>query len=153
DAQLSGDRVASENFLQHAEHYSRILIAAAEAAAERRDQHQGGGQGQPQHQNGQAHQPPQGADPRTAAPTEPADQPDSDGLAAIETADGGSELVETPESRSKQRPARRPRPKRQNIEEEGAAEGEDQAPAERAPRRSKKSVETEGGDEPAEAAE
>lgn len=28
DAQTSGDRVAAENFLQHAEHYQRILIAA-----------------------------------------------------------------------------------------------------------------------------
>lgn len=28
DAQTSGDRVASENFLQHAEHYQRILISA-----------------------------------------------------------------------------------------------------------------------------
>ena len=28
DAQTSGDRVAAENFLQHAEHYQRILITA-----------------------------------------------------------------------------------------------------------------------------
>ncbi|MEX2519691.1 MAG: DUF4167 domain-containing protein [Paracoccaceae bacterium] len=43
DAQLSGDRVMSENFHQHAEHYSRILIAVQEAAGlERRDQNQGG---------------------------------------------------------------------------------------------------------------
>ena len=28
DAQTSGDRVTAENFLQHAEHYQRILIAA-----------------------------------------------------------------------------------------------------------------------------
>ena len=28
DAQTSGDRVAAENFLQHAEHYQRILISA-----------------------------------------------------------------------------------------------------------------------------
>ncbi len=29
DAQTSGDRVVSENFLQHAEHYQRMLIQAA----------------------------------------------------------------------------------------------------------------------------
>ncbi|MEM8793367.1 MAG: DUF4167 domain-containing protein [Pseudomonadota bacterium] len=29
DAQTSGDRVVAENFLQHAEHYQRILIQAA----------------------------------------------------------------------------------------------------------------------------
>ncbi len=35
DAQLSGDRIASENFLQHAEHYVRLLNEAlAEAARE-----------------------------------------------------------------------------------------------------------------------
>ena len=31
DAQTSGDRVTAENFLQHAEHYQRILIQAAAA--------------------------------------------------------------------------------------------------------------------------
>lgn len=36
DAQTSGDRIASENFLQHAEHYQRILAAqAAKEAAQR----------------------------------------------------------------------------------------------------------------------
>lgn len=33
DAQLSGDRVTSENYLQHAEHYIRIVGAAQEQAA------------------------------------------------------------------------------------------------------------------------
>jgi hypothetical protein len=37
DAQTSGDRVVAENFLQHAEHYQRILIEAAGARQERRD--------------------------------------------------------------------------------------------------------------------
>lgn len=38
DAQTSGDRVAAENFLQHAEHYQRILIAAmSEQEKVRRD--------------------------------------------------------------------------------------------------------------------
>lgn len=47
DAQLSGDRVTAENFLQHAEHYSRLLLAAQEASGQdRRDQNQqfGGGE-------------------------------------------------------------------------------------------------------------
>lgn len=39
DFQLSGDRVTAENFLQHAEHYSRLLIAAQESQAERQAQH------------------------------------------------------------------------------------------------------------------
>jgi len=37
DAQTSGDRVVAENFLQHAEHYQRILIEALGARQERRD--------------------------------------------------------------------------------------------------------------------
>ena len=38
DAQTAGDRVAAENFLQHAEHYQRILIqATAQASEQRRD--------------------------------------------------------------------------------------------------------------------
>ncbi|MFQ5622935.1 MAG: DUF4167 domain-containing protein [Paracoccaceae bacterium] len=35
DAQLSGDRVASENFLQHSEHYCRVLSEAQRLQAER----------------------------------------------------------------------------------------------------------------------
>lgn len=47
DAQLSNDRVAAENFLQHAEHYARMLgEAQREIEAQRRDF--GGGQQQGQ---------------------------------------------------------------------------------------------------------
>ncbi len=38
DAQTSGDRVMAENFLQHAEHYQRILLLATASQADRRDQ-------------------------------------------------------------------------------------------------------------------
>ena len=116
DGQLSGDRVNAENFLQHAEHYARILITAQEAAAERRDQHQQSGGGQ---QSGQGVQP-SGAAPTAAiagADAAPgavsADQPPSDGLGAIDAAQEQPALVETPESKSaapKPR-TRRPRPK------------------------------------------
>ena len=37
DAQTSGNRVVAENFLQHAEHYQRILVEAMGARQERRD--------------------------------------------------------------------------------------------------------------------
>ena len=133
DAQLSGDRVGAENFLQHAEHYSRVLITAQEAAAERRDQHQ---QGQPNlgqqngaqpnmaQQNGAGQQPqPAQPDPQPVAeaPAE-ADQPPSDGLGAIDAAQAEPALVETPESKSaapKPR-TRRPRPKAPREDEEPA---------------------------------
>lgn len=60
DAQLSNDRVAAENFLQHAEHYTRMLAEAMkEMAAEqeaRQQQYQqngqNGGQGGQQNGNG-----------------------------------------------------------------------------------------------------
>jgi hypothetical protein len=63
DAQLSNDRVAAENFLQHAEHYTRMLAEAMkELAAEqeaRQQQYQQNGQnaGQSGGQNGQQGQP------------------------------------------------------------------------------------------------
>ena len=43
DAQTAGDRVMSENFLQHAEHYSRILIQATASQQEKRDGSDGDG--------------------------------------------------------------------------------------------------------------
>lgn len=39
DAELAGDRVAAENFNQHAEHYSRILQVAQKEAADRQAEH------------------------------------------------------------------------------------------------------------------
>jgi hypothetical protein len=50
DAQLSNDRVAAENFLQHAEHYTRMLAEAmkemaAEQEARQQQYQQTGGQG------------------------------------------------------------------------------------------------------------
>ena len=50
DAQLSGDRVAVENFQQHAEHYLRMLAEALREQAERQAQQQ---QNQPNQQNNQ----------------------------------------------------------------------------------------------------
>ncbi|MDO5704675.1 MAG: DUF4167 domain-containing protein [Paracoccus sp. (in: a-proteobacteria)] len=40
DAQLSGDRVAEQSFLQHAEHYTRMLGEAQREMAERQQQNQ-----------------------------------------------------------------------------------------------------------------
>lgn len=44
DAQTSGDRVVSENFLQHAEHYQRMLIQATAQAEQHRREHAEAGQ-------------------------------------------------------------------------------------------------------------
>ena len=66
DAQLSHDRVAEQSFLQHAEHYTRMLGEAQREQAERQAQYGGhpqggddrddrsGGQGAQQGQNGQS---------------------------------------------------------------------------------------------------
>jgi Domain of unknown function (DUF4167) len=58
DAQLSNDRVAAENFLQHAEHYTRLLaeatreMAAEQEARQQQFQQNGGQNGQNGGQNG-----------------------------------------------------------------------------------------------------
>ncbi|MCZ0960091.1 DUF4167 domain-containing protein [Paracoccus benzoatiresistens] len=58
DAQLSGDRVAEQAFLQHAEHYTRMLGEAQREMAERQQFHQSrqdgeeGREGQPNGNNG-----------------------------------------------------------------------------------------------------
>lgn len=134
DTQLSGDRVASENFLQHAEHYARILIAAQEAANERRDamaqqsgqgdddgdgeqdggQRRGGGNGGGHDRDFGGHRGGGGGHDRGFGGQGGDDQPPADGLAAIDAAqDDGPQIVDTPESKA-QRPAsrgRRPRPR------------------------------------------
>lgn len=69
DANSSGDRVMAENYLQHAEHYYRIMAAAAAQAAQYQAQQaaqtgQNNGQGQ-QHQQPQNGQP----QPQSSAPS------------------------------------------------------------------------------------
>jgi hypothetical protein len=57
DAQLSNDRVAAENFLQHSEHYTRMLaeamreMAAEQEARQQQYQQNGGQNGQPRGDN------------------------------------------------------------------------------------------------------
>lgn len=126
DAQLSNDRVAAENFMQHAEHYTRMLAEAQrELAAEqeqRRPQgefgqngNQHGGQGQGGHQGqGNAQQGQQRdqsrdgnrdrgyRDDRFEQREEPADvTPRQGGLMDFIDELGDSGLVETPEARSR----------------------------------------------------
>ena len=142
DAQLSNDRVAAENFLQHAEHYTRMLNEAQremarEADARRMAQGSGGQRfddreprrdegrphdhrrdngrpenGRPEHARADNGRPEEGR-PDHARPdharsedtrpddaqrheTAPASEP-TRGPEALDTADTGSGLVETPE--------------------------------------------------------
>lgn len=108
DAQLAGDRVAAENFLQHSEHYSRLLGEAQRQQQEnqRRDP---SAQPQPEFSNGHdrtAGQERQGDDQPAqsgngAAPT-PAREGAAGGLETIEPTEptGDTGLVSTPESAS-----------------------------------------------------
>lgn len=122
DAQLAGDRVAAESFLQHSEHYSRLLGEAQReqdeqrGAPEREEGNRGGDgqdggrqpqfqpqpQSQPQHQT--QHQ------PRAERPL----QPVASGLTTIDTIDGDDDRddmsgpVETPENARMAQPTRVP---------------------------------------------
>ncbi len=63
DAQVAGDRILAENYLQHAEHYSRI-IAAAQAASQQAQQEQPTSQNAQPNANTQAQQPVSGTGPQ-----------------------------------------------------------------------------------------
>jgi len=71
DASAAGDRIAAENFYQHAEHYYRVISANGEHQRQQQQQH-GHQHGQGHGHYGQGQQPyqPQGQDPRQAQPYE-----------------------------------------------------------------------------------
>lgn len=112
DAQVAGDRVAAENYLQHSEHYSRLL---GEAQREQGEQRFNSNQNREETQRDEAQdfqrdmsrqpqpqpqqQPQQQPQPRPAlasglAMIEPEDSEDFGG--PIETPEGGARRVETP---------------------------------------------------------
>ncbi len=89
DAQLSGDRVAAENFLQHSEHYSRLLNEANREAAQRREAHEAR-----QEQHNHRNEKQSGHDTR---PDPSSEQPDVVETVRDGPGDAPSGLVETPE--------------------------------------------------------
>ncbi|UWR01391.1 DUF4167 domain-containing protein [Ruegeria conchae] len=115
DAQLSNDRVAAENFQQHAEHYLRMLSEAQrEIEARREEQERQNRERQAERDRERAERQEREA-ARQADPAE-APQPDVMDFAPAEpTPESG--LVETPESKGaeapaqekKEKPARKPR--------------------------------------------
>jgi hypothetical protein len=116
DAQLSNDRVAAENFQQHAEHYTRMLAQAqreqaAEQEARRQQQdeqrarfddrnRQNGGNNGQQHGNNpaQQHRQPENAD----QPDQPSGAFD---VAVTRSEDAADLVVDTPESTGQDRPS------------------------------------------------
>ena len=134
DSQLAGDRVATENFQQHAEHYLRMLAEALKEQAERQaqqqerqrnnqqnnNQNQGGQQNNPQgngQNNAQAGDGPQPREERKSPP--PAEAPSAD---VIEVETGESALVETPEDKAPRQRRRKPKPEPVREAEAPAAE-------------------------------
>ena len=126
DAQLANDRVAAENFQQHAEHYARMLGEAQREQDARRAEQEA--QQQQQQQAREARQ----AREDEAAQDQPTDMPDSKpeqksfGEVIDVPASGDSGLVSTPESAPKpKRPRTRRAPKKTA---EAPSEGQGDAP-------------------------
>ena len=118
DAQLGNDRVAEQNFLQHAEHYTRMLGEAQRELAreqeERSRQYQPNGNGNGNGGNRDRNEPREGGEPRF---DEPVAMPEP---LAVEEEDSG--LVETPEMRAEERGAERSaEPEEAQPSEESAA--------------------------------
>ncbi|MBJ6373381.1 DUF4167 domain-containing protein [Sedimentitalea arenosa] len=116
DAQLSNDRVATENFQQHAEHYLRLLSEAQrEMDARREEQERQNRERQAERdreraerQEREAANAPSGNDPSSAP------QPDVLDLGGDSDDGNDSGLVETPESAPK-KPARKPRARKPAV--------------------------------------
>ncbi len=123
DAQLSNDRVAAENFQQHAEHYTRLLSdAQREIEARREEQERHNRERQAERDRERAERQEREA---AQAVVDQASQPQPDVMA-----DDESTLVETPESQPKPKraPRRKPRPKPEKTAEADPSSGESDAP-------------------------
>ena len=93
DAQVAGDRVAAESFLQHSEHYSRLLGEAQRHQLEQREREEGARQDRPQSQD-------QGFRPQSSGA-----QQGGFGFGGIDADDEPSTgLIDTPEGRAEQTP-------------------------------------------------
>lgn len=107
DAQLSNDRVATENFQQHAEHYLRMLSEAQrEQDARREEQERQNRERQAERDRERAARQEREAAEAGNKAAENAPQPD---VIDVADSDAGSELVETPESNSAPQPEEKPK--------------------------------------------
>ena len=127
DAQLSGDRVATENFQQHAEHYLRLLgEAQKEQEAKREEQERQNRERQAERDRERAQR-----QEREASGTDLADAPQPD---VIVNEDTESDLVETPENQKPAKPKRPRKPKKKAEEDvSDSAESEGTSPESDAP--------------------
>ncbi|MEM6896811.1 MAG: DUF4167 domain-containing protein [Pseudomonadota bacterium] len=121
DAQLSGDRVAAENFQQHAEHYTRLLgEAQKEQEARREEQERQNRERQMERDRERAErQEREGASGGSVEDPAAQEQPE-----IMDTAGGDAGLVETPEMAPKPKRNRRPRKAPDAATTEAAPEAE-----------------------------
>jgi hypothetical protein len=128
DAQLGNDRVAAENFQQHAEHYLRMLSAAQKEQDARREEQER------QNRERQADRDRERAQRQERESNEPAQASVEDEIVDLSADDGDSGLVETPESKSeKPKRPRKPRSKKSDADaqaEQPAAEAATDSAAE-----------------------
>ncbi|MDA5094596.1 DUF4167 domain-containing protein [Aliiroseovarius sp. KMU-50] len=112
DAFLSNDRVAGENFQQHAEHYTRLLSEAQREVETRRQQADQQNRERQQREKeererkAEAAEAAEAAEPVSDVSAEGAEQPD------LIEAPSDSGLVETPESKPRKAPARGRKPRK-----------------------------------------
>lgn len=127
DAQLANDRVATENFQQHAEHYLRLLSEAQrEQDARREEQERQNRERQAERDRERAERQEREAAQRAAAEQAEASQPDVFEVAGGDDSET-SGLVETPED-APRKPARRTaRPRKPKAETNDAGKAEDKA--------------------------
>ncbi len=113
DAMLSGDRVNAENFLQHSEHYSRLLTEAQREINQRREAQEA--QRQQQQQQNQQKQQQNQKQQKAASDVIDGDQPDIAGDAGdLFPAQAENNLVDTPETKKK--PAKPKKPAEKKVE-------------------------------------
>ncbi len=131
DAQLSGDRVATENFQQHAEHYLRLLgVAQKEQEARREQQERENRERQQERDRERAKR----QERESNAPDgDPSEAPQPDVVESHDDSDSG--LVETPESQPAPKPKRqrKPRPPKPADEPSSTAETQAESPKGDAP--------------------
>ncbi|MEM8979360.1 MAG: DUF4167 domain-containing protein [Pseudomonadota bacterium] len=134
DSQLSGDRVAVENFQQHAEHYTRLLSEAQrELDARREEQERQNRERQAERERDRAERQERESNqqPQAPAPEGPVDLGSSDQPDIVETPETGA-LVDLPEANAardsvptekpkRARKPRKPKPAPSPLDEASAA--------------------------------
>ncbi|MDU8945659.1 DUF4167 domain-containing protein [Ovoidimarina sediminis] len=127
DAQLSNDRVAAENFQQHAEHYLRMLSEAQREQEQRREQQEREQEARREREQQERDQrrERQQQDHDSAAQVAAGEGPQPDVVDVGNDSDSG--LVETPESKPN-RPRRGRKPKQNAESGQGDGGGAPEAP-------------------------